>query len=312
MMANPKKTDKSKTARIAKIVNNAVDPIDEKILIIVSDRKEISIQDLAAEIDLHPSNISRRVTLLQNEGLVIKYKRSKNNKAFVKWVGGVPGIESELMNSTNSHVAASLLAESYDSMITGAFSIFVLLFEENYWQVLMSLKEGLTDTELQKNVGDTINLDSVRRILVTCDAHNLIKINTIRDSAGKDIIKLFEPLYRVESINKDYIEYMTLIRGLASAIQYKMSTQKTTGYSHFYESILDNDIQSFVNLKDRIRSKTTGKESELLSKLLVNYDFATDLDRIYRDENWRINIKEFKYLKLGTNDRIIISNSFNK
>jgi DNA-binding Lrp family transcriptional regulator len=305
------KPDKSKTARIAKFVNDSKDPIDEKILTIVSVRKEISIQDLATEIDLHPSNISRRITLLQNEGLVIKYKRSKNNKAFVKWVGGVPAIESELLNSTNSHVAASLLAESYDSMITGAFSVFVLLFEENYWQILMNLKEGLTDTELHKNVGDTINLDSVRRILVTCEAHNLIKINTIRDSAGKDIIKLFEPLYRIESVNKDYIEYMTLLRGLASAIQYKMSTQKTAGYSHLYESLLNRDIQSFVNLKDRVMSKTVGKESELMNKLLVNYDYAPDLDRIYRDEKWRLDIKEFKYLKLGGNDRIIISDRFN-
>lgn len=307
-----KAAPKSKTAKIAEIIYKPVDPIDEKILTILQERKDACLKDLAKELDCHPTTIGRHTTLLQNEGLVVRYKKPKDPNGFVKWVGGVPAIESELISSTNNLVAASLLAECYDSMVTGAFSVFVLLFEENYWQILMNLKEGLTDTELQQNVKGSINLDSVRRILVVCDSHNIIKINTIRDPAGKDIIKLFEPLYRIDSVNRDYIEYMTLLRGLASAIQYKMSTQKTAGYSHFYEPMLDNDIQSFVNLKNRIVSKTLGKESELLSKVLVNYDFAPDLDRSYGDENWRVDIKEFKYLKLGSNERIIISDSFNK
>jgi transcription initiation factor IIE alpha subunit len=307
-----KKPSVSKTARIAKIVNKPKDAINEKILKIVFERKEISVPDLAIEVGLHTSNIGRRASILQNEGLIIKSKGDKTNKSYVKWVGGVPGIESDLLESTNKHVSASLLAECYDSMITSAFSIFALLFEDNYWEILVNLKEGLTDTELQKNLGTVINLDSVRRILVTCDAHNLVKIKTIRDSAGKDVIKLFEPLYRIESVNRDYIEYMVLIRGLASAMQYKMSTKKTPGYSHFYESMLDDDIHSFINIKEHILTKTTGSESELLNKLLFNYDFAPDLDRYYGNEKWRDTIKNSNYLKLENNDHIIISDGFNK
>ena len=103
-----------------------------------------------------------------------------------------------------------------------------------------------------------------------------------------------------------------MIRGLASAIQYKITTKKTPEYSHLYENILDNDIRDLINLKKRITKEPVGKEFDLLNKLLFNYDFASDLDNIYRDGNWKMDIKQSKYLKLGENDRIIISDSFNK
>ena len=52
-----KKPSVSKTARIAKIVNKPKDAINEKILKIVFERKEISVPDLAIEVGLHTSNI---------------------------------------------------------------------------------------------------------------------------------------------------------------------------------------------------------------------------------------------------------------
>ena len=312
MASNKKKSGTSKTAKIAKIVNKPKDPVDERILEIVFKRGEISVPDLTTEIEVSRETIRRHTTLLQNEGFIVKIKGLKNNAAIVKWIGGTPAIESELLNATNNRIAASLLAESFDSMITGAFSVFSLLFEDDCWEVLMNMKEGLTDLELQKNIGSTTNLDTVRRVLIICNAHNFIKINIIRNPAGRDIIQLFEPLYRIDEINREYVEYLVLIRGLASAIQYKITTKKTPEYSHLYENILDNDIRDLINLKKRITKEPVGKEFDLLNKLLFNYDFASDLDNIYRDGNWKMDIKQSKYLKLGENDRIIISDSFNK
>jgi hypothetical protein len=103
---------------------------------------------------------------------------------------------------------------------------------------------------------------------------------------------------------------MLLFRGLASAIQYRMSGQKTPGHSLLYDKMLDTDIQMLIQLKDMAINKTTREESELFAKLLSNYDYASDLDRVYGDVNWRLILNQSKNLKISDDDHLVVSNNF--
>lgn len=304
--------DISKISRIAGTLSKIRDSIDERLVRILSEKKDVSYKDLATELEVKTQTIGRHARKMQNEGLVIVYKR--DGKKYVKWIGGTPALESELIGAANAHVTASLLAEYYDSMITNTYAIFSLLFEDNYWEIIMSLKEGLTDVEMSQRTGSAISLDSIRRVLVTCDAHGLIKINMIREPASGDLIKLFEPLYRIESVNKKYLEYFIIIRGLASAMVIKMDERDLKGHAHLYEGLLDSIVPMFLSLRNNIASNSNDAESEILEKMQANYDYAPDLDRLYRNEkNWRKLLNETVNVKIdeGT-DRLMIRESLSE
>lgn len=293
--------DASKISKIAGILNQARGSIDDGMVKILSERGEESYENLANELKVKaPSTIGRHARQLQQEGLVYVYiKDKKNRKKFVKWIGGTPAFESEINRAASEHVRASLLAEYYDSMIANPFSLFSILFEDHYWEIIMSLSEGLTDLELSQRTGSAISLDSVRRILVTCDAHNLIKLNTIREPALNDVVKIFEPLYRINEVNQKNLEYFIIIRGLASAAIGKMTEKSPNGYVSLYDSLLENVILMYLSLRDNIASNANESEIEILKKMLLNYDFAPDLDRIYEPNiNWR------KMLKVSTDVNI--------
>ena len=290
---------------------------EEKIANIIQNKKEVSYQTIREELkliyslDLSKSTVSRKTKSLEKEGLVIKTTVDK--KTLVKWIGGVPALENELMSATRKHTAASMLAENYDMMISNAFSLFSLLFEDGYWEVMMNLKEGLTDTELHQRTGNDIPLDSIRRILVTSDAHDLIKITRIRDVSGNDQIKLTEPLYRIDTVNKQYLEYFIVIRGLASAIITKMSGKTLQGHAHLYGTLLDLLIPMFLALRDKTLSNQNESDNEILGKMLLNYDFAPDLDSVYKQENWRKLLKGTINVKIDDRtDHLIIRESLSE
>ena len=165
---------KSKTTQLANPVYRPLSKSAVDIIKLLQIKKEASYKELADELKIDPSSIGKHIRKLQDEGLLIRYR--KNKVMVAKWVGGVPTIEQELMNATSTRVAASVLAECYDDMITSAFAVFSILYEDNYWEIIMNLVEGLTDLELGQRIGASIPLDSIRRILVICDAHNLIKL----------------------------------------------------------------------------------------------------------------------------------------
>ncbi|VVB64921.1 Bacterial regulatory protein, arsR family [uncultured archaeon] len=290
-------SDTSKTAQMAEILSKTHNSIDERLIKKLLEMGEASYKDLAAELGVKPTSVGRHVKKMRDEGLVFIYK--KDNKNFVKWIGGTPAIESELIRATNEHVRASLLAENYDSMITNAYSLFSLLFENHYWEIIMNLKEGLTDLELSQRTGNAITLDSIRRVLVTCDHHDLIKLNTIRGPAGNDPIKIFEPLYRIDKVNAEYLEYFIVIRGLASAVITRMGGKIPNGYAHLYSSLLNSIVPMFFSLKDKVVSNLNESDNKILEKMLLNYDFAPDMDRMYGpDINWR------KLLNVSNNVKI--------
>jgi len=308
-----KDKDIPKIAKVAEAQSRTLDPIDTKIIQILFDKKEASYQDLANDLNIKSkTTIGRRVKKLQNEGLVYIYKKEKNIN-FVKWVGGVPAIESELIRATNNHVRASLLAEYYDKMVTNAFSLFSIIFEDNYWEIIMNLREGLNEVELSQRMGDAISLDSIRRVLVTCNYHNLIEIKTIREPSGNDIIALFEPLYRIEKLNREYLEYFIIIRGLASAMIAKMDNKIPPGYAHLYNGILKLIVPMFLALKDKAISNVSEADNKILEKMLSNYDFAPDLERIYKHENWRILLKGSNNIKIDERtDNLMIRESLSE
>lgn len=300
----------SKTGQLAEILLDKKAVNYENVARIVKENVVVTQNEIRDATSLSKGSVSQIIKKLRDEGLVIKIKKKRGRQSLYQWVGGVSAIEDELKTATIRHVSASLLAETYDALVTDAFALFSVLFDGAGWEVVANIKEGLTDTEIHQFLGNDISLDSIRRILIICDVHDLIKITRIREPAGSKIVTLFEPLYRIDSVNRDYLEYMVLIRGLASAIQFRMNTEKTPNFSHVYEGILNKDIQLFTQLKEKIMNKTTNEESELLTRLLSNYDYAPDLDRVYRNSNWRKKLNQFKSLKIGPNDHLVVSDSF--
>ena len=300
------------TGQIAKITSDSELSHQnyEKIAVFIQKNGVVTQKDIRDGTSLGKSVVIRGMKELRSEGLVIKKKEKEGRQSLYQWVGGTPAVEDELESATSKFVTASLLAETYDSLVNDAFALFSITFNGYGWEVIANLREGRTDTEIHQSLGNDVSLDSIRRILVISDAHNLIKIKRIRAPAGVDTVRLFEPLYRIESINKDYLEYMLLFRGLASAIQYRMDGQKTPGHSLLYDKMLDTDIQMLIQLKDKVMNKTTKEESELFAKLLSNYDYAPDLDRVYGDVNWRLILNQSENLKISDDDHLVVSNNF--
>lgn len=305
--------DMPKTIKVAKIQSRGLDEVDEKIINMLIKDKETSYKELADALNIKSkTTIGRRAKRLQNEGLVLIYKKGNHN--YVKWIGGTPAIELELVRATNEHVRASLLAEYYDSMVTNAFSLFSVLFEDHYWEILMNLNAGLTDVEIGQRIGNAMSLDSIRRVLVTCDAHDLIKLNTIREPSSNDPIKIFEPLYRIENINKEYLEYFIIIRGLASAAIARMNDKIPDGYDHLYGGLLDIIIPMYLSLKDKTTSDPNEPNADILNKMLLNYDFAPDLDRLFKSNiNWRKLLRQGINVKINERtDQLIIRESLSE
>lgn len=302
----PMKPDK--LIQMARIQSRKLSPDEEKLVEFLIEKKETgaSYSEISSSLSMPKNSISRRVNKLQQEGLVLKSK--VNNQMIVRWIGGVEAIENELETSTASYVQASILAENYDLLVIDPFSVFSLLFENNYWEIIVNLQSGLNDVELSQRIGNSIQLDSIRRILVICDTHNIIKINKIREPAGNDIVKLFEPLYRIEFVNNEFKECLILIRGLASAISYRLEGDVSTDYSHLYDPLLESMLSMFLSLKDKIASNPSENERDILKKVLDNYDFAPDMDRVYRNENWRKKLKTSENVRLDEKtDHILIS-----
>ena len=302
----------SKTGQIAEALPDNELSDHEKIADFVQKKNLVTQKEIIEATLLSKGKVSESIKTLRDEGLVIQKREKRGRQTVYQWVGGTPAIEDELQSATIKQVSASLLAETYDLLVTDSFALFSIIFDGNGWEVIANLKEGLTDTELHQSLGNDVSLDSIRRILVICGAHDLIKLNRIRMPAGRNTVKLFDPLYRIDSINKDHLEWLKLIRGLASAIHYKARGQKVIGYSHIYNKMLDENIQSLIQIEDKVLSKAKGEESELMSKILSNYDYAADLDRFYKEVNWRQWLNQSKNLKLGDDDHILVSDVFLK
>ena len=118
-------------------------------------------------------------------------------------------------------------------------------------------------------------------------------------------------MYRIDQINKEYLNYLKIIRGLASAVYHKMENKKIDGYSHIYESILELNLINYTLFEDKIISKKEGDERELIIKALSNYDFAPDLDKIYRQQNWRQKLQSANNVILDdSSNSILIDNKF--
>ncbi len=302
----------SKIIQLAKYSTGSIPPVESKIIEYLAEMKEVTLDEIMDELAKSKSTarskstISKKISLLEKEGLVIKFRKGRITK--VRWVGGVPSLESELQKATSSHVQASLLAENYDSLIVDPFSIFSLLFEGHCWEVIMNLSPGLNDVELAQRIGIDLPLDSVRRVMVIAESHNLLTISTIREPAGDNTVKLFEPLYRIESVNTEYQEFLIMIRGLASAMSFRMEGKTAPNHSHLYDSLLESIIPMFLTLKDKSASNSDEDVNEILKNVMYNYDFAPDMDRIHRHENWRKKLRNSKDLTIDQKtDHILIS-----
>ena len=302
-----------KTAQMAKFITG--NPSNyEKVAEIIQQKSVSTINEIVEVTSLSKHTVSRCLKMLRKEGLVVLTNEKKGRQSLYLWIGGIPTLENELLEATNKHVSASLLAETYDTLITDAFALFSILLENYNWEVIVNLEEGLTDTEIHQRVGNDISLDTIRRILVTCDAHNLIKINRIREPAGTDFIRLFEPLFRVDSINKDMLSDLIMLRGLASAIRFEMDNKPEDGYTHPYATLLNLTRNLYSSLLDIVLFTTDKEEQELFAKIIANvYDFAPDLDRVYRSENWRQKLKNSKNIIIDeTSDHLLLTNDFTK
>ena len=175
----------------------------------------------------------------------------------------------------------------------------------------MTLKEGLNDVEISQRIGSAINLDTIRRVIVTGDAHNLIKISNIREPVGNDFVKLFEPLYKIENVNREYRDFLIMIRGLASAMSFKMDGKTSPEHFHLYEILLDAIIPLFSTLKDKSTSNQNENDNEILKNVIINYDFAPDMDRIHKQENWRKKLKNSENVVLDTKtDHLLVTKQF--
>ena len=303
-----------KTAQMAKFIKDDPSNYEKVAEILQQKNTSATINEIVETVSLSRSTVSGCLKMLRNEGLVVLTNEKRGRQSLYRWIGGIPALETELLEATNKHVSASLLAETYDALITDAFALFSILLENNNWEVITNLKEGLTDTEIHQRVGNDIPLDSIRRILVTCDAHNLIKINRIREPAGVDFVRLFEPLFRVDFVNKDRLNDLIMLRGLASAMRFEMHDEPKNGYMHPYAILLNLTRNLYSSLQDTVLLTTDKNEQELFAKIIANvYDFAPDLDRVYRSENWRQKLKYSKNIIIDeSSDHLLLTDDFTK
>ncbi|MDP3395667.1 MAG: winged helix-turn-helix transcriptional regulator [Methanoregula sp.] len=296
-------------ATTAQIEEMRITATEVKIAQFLQEQKQATYDEIIEKLGLKKSTVTSKISNLQKEGLIIKNKIK--GKTSIKWVGGVPTLESDLQQANTSHMRASVLAESYDRLITDPFSPFSLLFENGCWEVLVNFKEGLTDTEIYKRIGSTTSLDSIRRALVICDTHKIIQIKKIRDPAGNDFVSLFEPLYKIEKLDRELVETLIIIRGLASATRFKMMGMTSEENSHLYKPFLDLVVTMFLGLKERALSNNNSDENELMKCLLNNYDYSIDLDRIFKQHNWRISLKNSENIVLDSKtDHVLVKRAF--
>lgn len=300
-MGNP-----SKTVKIAKTIYGQYSEFDRKIIEYLSNNadKKFSYDELAKVLEIDKNTITRRISKLQDEGLLLKLREGR--KSVVKWIGGVLSIEAEIEISTQKQIKASLLAENFDIMILDPFSPFSLLFEDHCWEVMMNFKEGVTDQELSQSIGSSVSLDTIRRVMVICNSHNIISIKTIRSPASGDVIRLFEPLYRIEFIHQKNIDYLRIIRGLASAMSLRMENKQVSEASHIFDQYIDDILQKYYTLENKVKSTQNVNDRELLGNMMNNYDFASDFDRLYRQKNWRKMLKDSNFVFLNSNTESVL------
>lgn len=302
----------TKLTKAMQYIDN-LSPVQEKVATILQENKELTRKELEELSKLSDSTITRCVTTLIQEGLAVETNKKRDKRKLLRWVGGVPALESELMGATSKRALASDLAEYYDYYVTDAFSLFSLLFDNNCWEIIVNLNEGLSDTELHQRLGKDLPLDIIRRVLVVCDAHNLIRLTRIREPSDSNVTTLFEPLFRIDVVNREYQEYLTLLRGLASALQFRMENRKVSGYSKMYEGLLEASGVMYADLKNKITSSASHSDINLINKIINNYDFAPDLDRVFKNENWRTKAKTVQFIKYDDNtDHILFDTKFIK
>lgn len=282
------------------------DSTDVSILEIVKNKGRVSYEDIALELSIDKSTVSRRVKKLIQEGLVISIKEGR--KSILIWVGGTPAMEDAIQKSIVNQIPAAILAEYYDTLVLKPFSIFSLLFEDHYWEIISNLKPGFNDVEIGQWIGKSISLDSIRRVLVICNSHNIISLKNLRDPSISDFSMIFEPIYQINTINQEMLDRLIIIRGLASAMVNKNQFGNPTEVSHFFDPILEIVESSFETLKNEVNSINNLNDQEILRKILINYDFARDMDRIFRGTNWRNKIKDSNIVKINTkNERLGIN-----
>ena len=64
------------------------------------------------------------------------------------------------------------------------------------------------------------------------------------------------------------------------------------GYIHPYDTLLNSTRNLYSALIDAVNSTPNKLEKELLEKIIFDvYDFAPDLDRLYRSGDWRGSIR---------------------
>ncbi|MEA1864308.1 MAG: hypothetical protein U9N46_03800, partial [Euryarchaeota archaeon] len=70
----------------------------------------------------------------------------------------------------------------------------------------------------------------------------------------------------------------------------------------------------YSSLQDTVLLTTDKNEQELFAKIIANvYDFAPDLDRVYRSENWRQKLKYSKNIIIDeSNDHLLLTDDFTK
>jgi len=283
---------KLKTVGLAETLYANVTENDLKIIEYLSQNPdcELTYKEISENCHISTSTVSRRIKLMEIEGLIVKFRTKKGTK--VKWLGGIPSYEEELASATARRTSAASIAENYDLLILDRFSLFSLIFEDNYWEVFSNLKSGLNDVEILQNASNILPLDGIRRVLMTAEAHNLIKLKTLRQPAGNSPSLLFEPLYRIEEVNELYLNYLRIIRGLSSAISVNMEGWHDENTPHMYNNLLELTFKMFLGMEKSISENNDPNSKMILKLMLNNYENYSDLDKRSGEGSWRLLIKD--------------------
>jgi len=303
-MERRKKTN-STLAKAGKIMHSTPPESDLKILAYIKEHKTATFHEIAHAIGIDSTTVSRRAPRLIKEGLIIRTRQGR--EVGLRWVGGTPALEAEIEKANLHQVPASLMAEYYDVLITNPFRYFGLIFEENYWEIVSNLSLGLNDVEVGQRVGKAISLDSIRRMLVILQEHKFIKLKNLRSPALVSIQSLYEPLYRIESVDTERVAFLHILRGLASAFFYESSFKKEGNKIHLYHPILESSLKIYNNLNNNILSSETISDQEVLSLVLKNYDYSKDMERAL-GRGGREKIRSCKYAIYDTNSEHILVN----
>lgn len=306
---------KTKIAKIAEVINPKFSDSDLKMMDILSNNpdQKYSYAEISEECGVSVSSVSRRIRYLATEGLVIRIPVGKN-RVKVQWVGGVPRFETELISATSRRASAALLTENYDSMVLDRFSLFSLIFDDNYWEVITNLHVGLNDVEILQRLSHVLSLDGIRRVMVIASAHNIVKLTTIREPSGTDISSIFEPLYRISEVNRRYVNYLIMMRGLAGAMSWEFEGIDTQNQRHIYQSILSVAYSGYMGVKNETMEQVDPRVSTILTKLMDNYSSMNDLEKMMGDDGaWRINVIEYpKIFSVAPTDELGITDTYSE